>query len=298
MKLLITGACGQVGRELVLRVQKESIYCASYSRDQLDITQLEATMSAISAQNYNMVINAAAYTAVDKAEEDGEAAYRVNRDGVKNLALACREQNIPLLHISTDFVFDGEKHLPYSEDDATHPINIYGKSKLAGEQCIQEIWDKHIILRTSWVYSQHRNNFVKTMLRLMQERDTVRVVGDQWGCPTSACSIARTLVDIAKYIMESNNPPWGLYHFSDAGKTNWYEFAKEIQLQTNEFKELNVSIEAITSEDWVCAAKRPRNSLLSSEKLTKTFAITPDHWQTQLKPVIQSLATNIDTSRL
>ena len=258
-------------------------------RSQLDITDAAAVNTVINRQDIDIVINAAAYTAVDAAEENCDVAFSVNRDGVKNLALVCRQQGLPLIHISTDFIFNGNKSGAYSEEDIAAPVGVYGKSKLAGEEVLANTIEKYIILRTSWVYSEHGGNFVKTMLRLMRERDQLQVVNDQWGCPTSAQSIAEALLVIARSVLEKNVPDWGIYHFSAQGRTNWYEFAQEILTQARRYEPLDVVIEAITSEDWISAAARPKNSELSTEKIATTFGIEMEPWQEQLPPVIASL---------
>ncbi|PCH62016.1 MAG: dTDP-4-dehydrorhamnose reductase [Gammaproteobacteria bacterium] len=289
MRILITGAKGQVGRELVLVAQQQEISYFACDHSQLDITDSVAVDELLRTQDIDVVINAAAYTAVDVAEQDVDAAYRVNRDGVENLALACRSYDVPLIHISTDFVFDGKQSEAYNETDSTDPLSIYGKSKLIGEEMLVQSWEKHIILRTSWVYSVHGSNFVKTMLRLMQERDQLQVVNDQWGCPTSARSIAKALIDIARSVVEKGASNWGVYHFSAKGRTNWYEFAKEILAQANQYSILNVSIQPITSQEWLCAAERPRNSELSCDKIAVNFGIQRVRWQSELPQVIADL---------
>ncbi|MBL4851803.1 MAG: dTDP-4-dehydrorhamnose reductase [Gammaproteobacteria bacterium] len=289
MKILVTGANGQVGRELVIAAQQQAISCVAYDRSQLDISNANTVSSVINRQNIDLVINAAAYTAVDAAETNSDAAFSVNRDGVKNLALACDQRDIPLLHISTDFIFGGNQSGAYSEEDIAAPMNVYGKSKLAGEKILASTLEKHIILRTSWVYSEHGANFVKTMLRLMRERDQLQVVNDQWGCPTSARSIAQALLVIARLVLEKKVPDWGIYHFSAKGRTNWCAFAQEILLQARQYEPLEVVIEGISSENWVSAATRPKNSEFSTEKIATTFGIEIEFWQKQLSPVIEYL---------
>jgi len=291
MKVLITGANGQVGRELTAIAHQLEIDHVSYNRAQLDITDAIAIQAMIDEQKPDVVINAAAYTAVDAAENDSDAAFSVNRDGVENLALSCRSSDIPLLHISTDFVFDGKKSGAYKEDDKTNPLSVYGVSKLAGEEVLRATCDKHIILRTSWVYSVHGDNFVKTMLRLMRERDQLQVVDDQWGCPTSAQSIAVTLLAIASTVVEKGVEAWGVYHFCSSGRTSWYAFAKEILRLASEKECLDISMTPISSEQWKSTAIRPKNSELSTKKLERTFGIEIELWQDQLSSVISSLNT-------
>ncbi len=290
MKVLITGANGQVGHELQAYAKENGINCVSFPRVELDITDLSSVRSRLENSDVDFIINAAAYTAVDAAEENVDDAYSVNRDGVKHLATICAEKDIPLLHISTDFVFDGNKTEPYHESDKTNPLSVYGESKLAGEEVLRETWKKHIILRTAWVYGEHGGNFVKTMLRLMQERDELKVVGDQWGCPTSAASIAKALMQVAAKIYHGKED-FGTYHFSGSGRTNWCDFAREIQRQASEIIPINVSIKPIGSADWVSPATRPLNSVLSCEKIQTNFDIPSEQWQDQLRPVIAALVS-------
>jgi len=291
MKVLITGANGQVGCELAAIARQLEIDHVSYNRAQLDITDTKAIQAVVDEQRPDVVINAAAYTAVDAAENDSDAAFSVNRDGVENLALSCRSSDIPLLHISTDFVFDGKKAGAYKEDDQTNPLSVYGASKLAGEDVLRQTWQKYIILRTSWVYGAQGNNFVKTMLRLMRERDQLSVVDDQWGCPTSAQSIAATLLAIASAVVEKGVEAWGVYHFCSSGRTNWYVFAKEILRLASEKEFLGISMTPISSEQWASPAARPKNSELSTKKLERTFGIEIEPWQDPLSSVISSLNT-------
>lgn len=290
MKVLIIGANGQVGSELIVIARQREINYVSYNKAQLDITDTKAMQAVFDEQRPNIVINATAYTAVDTAESDEHTAFSVNRDGVENLAFLCQSNNIPLLHISTDFVFDGEKVGAYEEDDQANPLGIYGASKLAGEEVLRQTWEKHIILRTSWVYGVRGNNFVKTMLRLMRERDQLQVVDDQWGCPTSAQSIAATLLTIASFVVERGAEAWGTYHFCSSGRTNWYLFAKEILRLANEKESLDISIMPIPSEQWESPAARPKNSELSTKKLERIFGIEIEPWQGQLSSVISSLS--------
>lgn len=289
MKVLITGANGQVGSELVAIAHLKGISCLAYDSKQLDITDAVAVDAVIKSQRPDVVINAAAYTAVDRAESEKNDAFSVNSNGVENLARSCQSSDIPLLHISTDFVFDGEKDGVYKEDDQTNPLSVYGASKLAGEEALRKVWEKHIILRTSWVYSARGNNFVNTMLRLMHERDQLQVVNDQWGCPTSAKSIATTLLKIAQSVVKESFVNWGTYHFCSSERTNWYEFANRILTITRERKSLEVSITPISSEQWLSAAVRPKNSVLSNSKIERTFGIEVGSWHGELHSVISSL---------
>jgi len=289
MKALITGANGQVGKELVIAAQQRSIAYMACDRSQLDITNITSINTVVDTYNPDVVINAAAYTVVDAAEDNVDEAYNINRDGVENLALACRRKDIPLLHISTDFVFDGNKIGAYAEEDIPNPVSVYGKSKLAGEEILRKTWEKHIIFRTSWVYSVHGSNFVKTMLRLMNERSEIQVIDDQWGCPTSAQTIALALFDVAIALIKDENKAWGTYHYCEEGRTNWCEFSREILRQAKQFSTIDVSILPIKSDQWVSAAERPKNSELSSKKIKEIFGVAGRSWSQQLKPIIEYL---------
>lgn len=255
MVILVTGANGQLGQSVLKVASKypnaQFIYCTS---SELDVTNLDSCKAAFKKYKPQYCINTAAYTAVDKAESEPEKAFAVNVTGAQNLALVCKEFDAVLLHVSTDFVFDGENTKPYKTTDKTNPINVYGETKLKGEIAIQNIWGKHFIVRTSWVYSEFGNNFKKTMLRLAETRDEISVVNDQIGRPTYAPNLADFL--ISKIISEDKN--YGLYNFSDAKICSWYEFAVDI------FKENNVSIKVnpIPASQYPTPAKRPKYSVL------------------------------------
>jgi dTDP-4-dehydrorhamnose reductase len=262
LKVLITGKNGQLGstfQELSSSVQDvEFIFKDS---KELDITVFEQVKEVLRQEKPDVVINCAAYTAVDRAEEEPEQADRVNHLGVHNLAQNCKNLEIGLIHISTDYVFDGEKGASYEVDDATNPINVYGKTKLAGELAMQKINPKGCIIRTSWVYSKYGSNFVKTMLRLGQEKDEINVVADQFGSPTYAPDLAKACLYLLK-----NFDNWQketvVYHYSNEGVISWYEFAKEIMKEA----ELDCQVKPIESKDYKTLAKRPRNSALFSDK--------------------------------
>jgi dTDP-4-dehydrorhamnose reductase len=282
MKILITGAKGQVGTDLVLEAKKRGHETYGFTSSEIDITDKDIVTNTIASIKPNVVINAAAYTAVDKAEEDIDKAYAVNETGVKNLAEACEVLDIPLLHISTDYVFDGNKKEPYTELDTPNPTSVYGASKLAGEVALQKAWKKHIILRVSWVFGEHGNNFVKTMLRLANDRDELSVVNDQYGAPTSAKAIAECLLDIAeKSDSGKKDFPWGLYHFqSDPGVT-WYEFAKEIFSQAKESGILDkeMLVHPTNSDQFPTPVKRPLNSKLNGIKALDALSIAHSKWK-------------------
>ena len=287
-KVLITGAKGQVGSEIVKAAPIECTVIGLGS-DQLDVTNESQIKEVLAQHQPDLIINAAAYTAVDKAESEAEKAFAVNERAVEFLAQAAKEADIPLFHISTDYVFDGKAQSPYKETDAVNPTSIYGLSKLAGEQAIARVHEKHIILRTSWVFGAVGNNFVKTMLRLGKERDELSVVSDQYGCPTSASSIANILwLLVAKYIQEKSLP-WGIYHFSNSPACTWHEFACEVFEQAVKTATLNKAplVKAITTADYPTPAQRPAWSVLSSRKVESLLGVNETLWKVELKPVLQ-----------
>ena len=290
MKILITGAQGQVGKELVSIAEQHYDVIAA-GRDELDITQAKSVAEYIKSSQPDIVINAAAYTAVDKAEEDQERAYAINRDGAKNLATACAQHNIPLLHISTDYVFDGSKIDAYSETDNVTPLGIYGESKWQGEEAIRKLLSQHVILRVAWVFGAHGNNFVKTMLRLAKDRDELNVVADQFGGPSPAKSIAKTLIHLVDIYQKYKKLQWGTYHYCGTEKTNWCDFAREIFKQANEKGLMNkkIRVSSITTAEYPTLAKRPQNSMLNCEKIKNTFGIDMPDWHEGLNEVLTEL---------
>jgi len=282
MKIVITGVKGQVGTDLLLEAEKRGYKVYGLTSSELDITNKSAVEAMLCSTKPDVIINAAAYTAVDKAESEADKAYAVNELGVNNLADACKASNTPLLHLSTDFVFDGKKKAPYVETDTPNPIGVYGASKLAGEVALQKIWGKHIILRVSWVFGEHGNNFVKTMLRLANDRDEVSVVNDQYGAPTSAKAIAKCLLDIVgKSDFGKQSFPWGIYHFqSDPGVT-WHAFAKEVFIQAKEsgVMEKKMIVNPIKSEQFPSLVKRPANSKLDGTKIRQNLGVPLSGWK-------------------
>jgi dTDP-4-dehydrorhamnose reductase len=232
----------------------------------------------------DVVINAVAYTAVDRAEQEEALAYRVNAEAVEALARACHARNIPLIHVSTDYVYDGAKDAPYLEEDATGPLNAYGRTKLAGEDAIRKHLPAHVILRTSWIYSAQGQNFMKTMLRLGAEREEVRVVDDQRGAPTPAADLAAAIVTIARSIA-GDNRSYGTYHFADAGDVSWCGFAAEIFRQAD----LRARAVPIRTADYPTPARRPANSRLNTDKISRAFGIRPPAWQTSLAAVLAGM---------
>ena len=276
--LLITGASGQVGSELVCRLHgRPDIQTVAKNRSALDITDAAAVRQAVQRVRPNIIINAAAYTAVDKAESEPEAARAINVNGTQNLARAAAEAGAALLHISTDYVFDGKGETPYRETDQTHPASVYGQTKLNGEHAALAACTRTIILRTAWVFGTHGGNFVKTMLRLGRERSTL-------GAPTAAADIATALIRIADHIAAGNPTQYGVYHFSGSPYVSWYDFAAEIFRRAVEQGLLPQApaLNRLTTADYPTSARRPANSRLCLDKIQAAFGIAPSDWQAAL----------------
>jgi len=293
MRILITGANGQVGWALKqLAGQFPQHTAIALERRDLDITCKDAVSQAITKNNVSIVINAAAYTAVDKAEDNAESAFNINRDGVENLASSCLNADIPLLHISTDYVFNGKKTSPYLESDAPNPLGVYGHSKLAGEQAIAEQLNRFIILRTSWVFGLHGQNFVKTILRLCQDRRELNIIADQFGAPTSATSLARCLLQICDQYDNDIAIPWGLYHFTNTPDTSWHGFACQIidLAQKYHLIDHEITVNKITTDQYPLPCSRPQNSCLNTDKLSKELSIIPTPWEEELETMLTTLA--------
>ena len=290
MKVLITGANGQLGRELVRLGQRVDFEVHSFSRQQLDITnknQIEQIFPRISP---SLVINAAAYTQVDRAENESDLAYAVNKNGPAYLARYCDDNHLKLIHISTDYVFDGTKGRPYQESDPIAPLGVYGQSKAQGETAIRSILPNHIIVRTSWLYAVYGNNFVKTILKLATEKTTLRVVADQFGSPTSAADLANAVLTIARKISASEKNYWGTYHYCCKGITTWHALAEKIIELAMPYAALRARhVEAITTAEWPTPAKRPPYSVLDCSRLKSRFGIEPEAWQQSLKHTIDRI---------
>lgn len=288
MKILVTGATGQVGYCLQQQLQAKGWDYVALTRNELDISDAHAVEKHVAEIKPTVIINAAAYTAVDKAEQEKEIAYAINRDGPANLARAAKSINAAILHISTDYVFAGDAEGSYREDAPTAPQGVYGQSKLDGEQAVIAANDKHIILRTAWVFGEHGNNFVKTMIRLGRTRDALGIVADQEGGPTYAGDIAAALLQIAQQYAENKTISWGIYHFSGLPHISWFGFAKQIfaEVQQAEIYDKPIpQLNAITTADYPTPAKRPANSKLDCNKLEQAFGIAPSNWQSALKNI-------------
>ncbi|HEV8678374.1 MAG TPA: dTDP-4-dehydrorhamnose reductase [Stellaceae bacterium] len=288
MKLLVLGAGGQVGRELCRRAWPANYSIAAFDHAGLDITHRAAVIAAIAGARPDIVVNAAAYTAVDRAESEREAAWASNCAGPGNLAAACRDMAIPLVHLSTDYVFDGSKRGPYREEDPVKPLGVYGQSKEAGERAVREVLAEHVILRTAWVYSVHGHNFVKTMLRLAAERPVLRVVADQIGSPTGAADIAAAIGTVAAQIA-AGNKRWGTYHFAGGGSVSWHGFAEAIFELAVPWRGPPPRVEAITTADYPTPARRPANSMLDCRRIGEALGIVPRPWREALAETVREL---------
>lgn len=282
MNILVTGANGQLGNAMRLTAKNSSNHYLFTDVAELDITNLEAVREIVSNYRIQVIVNCAAYTNVDKAEDDFETADLINHKAVENLAVAAKEQDATLIHVSTDYVFKGDKCIPCSEMWETEPLGVYGITKLAGERSIQESGCKYLIFRTAWLYSAFGKNFVKTMQRLTSEKDTLKVVFDQVGTPTYANDLAQI---IYKVIEENLLDQQGIYHFSNEGVCSWYDFAKEIcELSGNQ-----CDIQPCHSDEFPSKVERPHFSILDKTKVKNTFRITIPYWKDSLKKCIEEL---------
>lgn len=290
--LLITGAEGQLGHELARRATARGRAIEAVGRGGLDITDAAAVAAKIAASRPKLVINAAAYTAVDKAESDAETAWAVNRDGPAHLAATCADLGIPLVHVSTDYVFDGTKVGAYAEDDPVAPLGVYGASKEAGEAAIRRVLPHHVILRTAWVFGPHGANFVKTMLRVGKVRERLTVVDDQHGCPTHAGDLAEAILSIADEILAGTMPEngWGTFHCAGQGETTWCGFAREIFDQAAPRLERLPEVVAISTSGYPTPAARPANSVLDCDRLERIHGLRLRHWTVALADMLGDIS--------
>jgi dTDP-4-dehydrorhamnose reductase len=294
MKILLTGSNGQVGFELQKKLNVLGEIIAT-DREELDLADSDVIRQFIDQTKPDIIINPAAYTAVDKAESEPDLAYQINVTAPEVLADKARELDIPLIHFSTDYVFDGLKKDAYVETDETNPQSVYGKTKCEGEEKVRT-HAKHIILRTSWVFGVHGNNFLKTMLRLIQEKDSLNIVGDQCGSPASASMLSDVTFRIVDTILKNKNfSDYGIYHVTSDGETNWFEYASLI---ASELIKLNAKIKcgpdqihSILTSQYPTAAKRPLNSRLNCEKLKETFVLDLPDWEDEIKKHVKILST-------
>jgi len=286
IKILVTGALGQLGSSIKFVSGKRKDFRFDYTDyAELDISNLATVKNYVSDTTPDYIINCAAYTAVDKAQTEQELCFRLNAEAVKNLRLAANQNNSRIIHISTDYVFNGRGKKPYTEEDIPEPDSVYGQSKLKGELYLQGDANT-IIIRTSWLYSQFGNNFLKTITRLGKERDEIRVVYDQTGTPTYAPDLAKAILSIIDFTeTHGNNFIPGIYHYSNEGNTNWYEFAREII----DSLKLNCRVTAIETKDYPTAAPRPGYSVLNKAKIRNTFGLKIPHWKESLRECINYL---------
>jgi len=285
MVILVTGGNGQLGQSLQYIASKyEDFQFVFTDAADLDITNLEECTSFFDKLKPQFCINAAAYTAVDKAETDVELAHKINCIGAENLAKAALKYNCVLLHISTDFIFDGSANTPYTENATPNPKSVYGQTKLDGERAIQAVFDAYFIIRTSWVYSQFGANFMKTMLRLASERESLSVVNDQIGTPTNAVDLASIVLDIISAVAQKDKEktPFGIYNFSNEGQCSWFEFAKEIFEQS----QTTINLKPIPSTEFPTPAQRPFYSVLDKSKIKNTFNLSILNWKESIKKAL------------
>lgn len=286
----LIGNKGMLGND-VEKLLKERVLTYWASDNEVDISDYRALEKFGKDKKIKWVINCAGYTKVDKAEEEIDEAFRINKDGARNIALFSAKRQIRLIHISTDYVFDGRQRAPfaYSEDNKTNPINIYGSSKLAGEEEIIKISEKYFIIRTAWLYGVKGNNFVYTMLRLFQERDMVKAVEDQWGSPTYTVDLAKAILKI----IEDDSVSYGIYHFTNEGMTSWYEFARAIYKKAKRLglieDDKKVEIQPIKTGEYPTAARKPKYSVLSKEKIKREFNLNIRDWDKALEDFLISL---------
>ncbi len=298
MKILVIGAKGQLGWELCRRGEKQGFDMVALDLPEFDITDFFTVKEKVSQAGISLVINAAAYTAVDQAESEPELAFAVNRDGPAYLASSCAKAGIPLIHISTDYVFDGDKKGPYLATDPVSPLGVYGRSKAEGEMEVRDHSQEHIIIRTAWLYGIHGHNFVKTMLRLGKEREVLKVVADQYGCPTYAADLAEAILEIAAQIGKGCDIIWGTYHYCGRGVTTWHGFAEKIFDLARERHSLMVKkVVPITTDQYPTPAKRPANSVLDCSLITKHFGISPKPWAESLARMIELVVSAEGTRR-
>lgn len=291
MRLVVTGREGQIAASLLEAAHgRDDVQVIAVGRPQLDLVRPDTVFKALEASRPDIIVSAAAYTAVYQAEDEPDAAFAVNAAGAGKVAEAAARLGVPVIHLSTDYVFDGTKAGAYLETDPTAPLGVYGASKLAGEHAVAAANPHHLILRTAWVYSPFGRNFVKTMLRLAADRDEISVVADQWGNPTSALDIADAVVHAAAMLQgDSNFAAYGVYHLAGSGETNWSGFARQIMGTSQASGGPHARVRDIATSDYPTKAKRPANSRLSSAKFAATFGWTAPAWRGSTEKVVRRL---------
>lgn len=295
LRILVTGGAGQLGSCLSDLAWPRPVNLHLPTRDELDLSDPRSIASLLAANRYDAVINAGAYTAVDRAENDVTAAFLANAMGPAALAAATRASNTPLIQVSTDYVFSGELDRPYNESDATSPIGVYGASKLSGELAVRSGNPRSVVLRTAWVLSPYGSNFLKTMLRLAADRSTVRVVNDQFGCPTSARDIADALSVIACRMIDDPQAPVGAYHFCNSGQASWAELARHVFDLSGAIGGPSAQVEDISTEEYPTLARRPSNSVLSTARLEADYGIKPRPWREAVASIMNEMALGART---
>jgi dTDP-4-dehydrorhamnose reductase len=291
--IVVFGAGGQLGQELVHRAVAYDATFRFFSHAEADIAQEADVRRILKDNSAGLVVNAAAYTNVDQAESEREQAFRGNETGPALLAKVCAEAGIPLVHISTDYVFDGRKTSAYVENDQTGPLNIYGQSKLVGEVAIARALREHVILRTSWVFGRYGRNFLKTMLRLAGERDELRVVADQRGCPTATDDLAQAILSIAPRLI-AREAVFGVYHFASPFPATWHDFACEIIEAQHAWTGRRPNVLPIRTEDYPVKAERPRNSELDCSKFVSAFGFKAQDWRIRTREIVASLCAGAE----
>lgn len=288
MVLMVLGSDGQVGSALRWKALERGTGVIGLNRAELDITQAGRVMDAVRDLRPEAVINCAAWTDVDGAEKEGIAAYAINAEGAGNIAKACSRMGTPLVHLSTDYVFDGSKRTAYVEDDPVSPVSVYGRTKEAGERAVRDTWGKHVILRTAWVFGAHGGNFVKTMLRLAdQGMEKLNVVDDQRGGPTPADAIADACLDIAERANSADIAPWGTYHFCGRPSVTWHGFASAI------LKDRQITLNPCTTAEFPRPAPRPANSVMDCTRIRRAFGIEQPDWREYLPELVDAFGTSI-----
>ncbi len=287
--ILLTGGSGQVGTELCALEWPSGITLIAPDPAECDLANPAAVAAYLDGKYFAAILSVAAYTAVDHAERDVAEAWLVNAVAPALLAAHAAKAGIPVVHVSTDYVFDGSKPSPYLESDPVAPISVYGASKEGGEQAVRSSTNRHAIVRTSWVVSPHGNNFVKTMLRVGAQRPLLKVVDDQWGAPTIAADLARALQIIVLRMIDSSNAPSGTFHYCNAGETTWCGLAREIFAMSAQCGGPSPKVEAITTAEYPTAARRPANSRMSTEKIIAGYGVDCPSWQASLRPLVTAL---------
>lgn len=288
-RVLVTGGGGQVGRELALRDGLAGLRVTAESRTGLDVTDTASVRRALDRHRPEVVINSAAYTAVDRAETDRDAAFAVNEGGAAIVARECAGRGVALIHLSTDYVFDGSGSRPYLESDPPNPVGVYGRSKLAGERAVADLLERHVVMRTSWVYAAHGANFVRTMLRLAGERDVLQVVDDQHGAPTWAGDIAAASLCVARRILDQGFTDWGTFHYTARGRTSWHGLAQAIVERAATVTGRRPRVDPVPTSAWPTAARRPANSSLDCTRIDRLVGPERPQWTASLSRVLDGL---------